>query len=342
MSTTLSDIARATQTSVSTVSRALSGSVAANRLNLDTRQRIQAAAQELGYRPNLNARTLRTQRSNSIGLIVNDITDPLVARIGNLIEQHLLLHGYSLMICNSNEDSEQEARHLWQLDQRGIDGLIIAPVSSDVEQLRQNLSATLPMVILNRSIAGLDATVAGDHEQTATLLCQTLRQAGVQRVAVVSGSSRLSIHRIRMQVVRQNFDVLALHEGPAIRKTGRDARAVFARLPIAPEAIICSGLVFANGIMQVTTVADLQNNPPALGVFDWVPMQHLLPVPIAAAVQDVYELAEGCVEQLMPMLSEPVPGAAAQRRPQEPLIFAGQIKLNPAYEAWADRRLAVQ
>ncbi len=198
MSATLSDIARATQTSVSTVSRALAGGAAALRLNEDTRLRIQAAAHKLGYRPNLTARTLRTHRSHSIGLIINDITDPLIARIGNLIEQGLLAQGYSLMICNSNEDSQQEAEHLRQLVQRGIDGLIIAPVSCDAEQLRQNISPTLPLVILNRPIAGLDATVAGDHEQSAAILCQALQEACVHRVAVVSGSSRLVVHRIRM------------------------------------------------------------------------------------------------------------------------------------------------
>ncbi len=142
-------------------------------------------------------------------------------------------------------------------------------------------------------------------------------------------------------MVRKNFEVLAVHEGPAQRQTGRDAHAIFARLQSAPDAIICSGLVFANGIMQVTTAADVQNNPPALGVFDWVPLQHLLPVPIVASVQDVYELAEGCVRQLLPMLSGPTADNVAQRQ-AKPLIFRGQIKFNPAFEAWAARRKFTQ
>src|SRR5476651_789798 len=96
VATTLVDIAKATSTSVSTVSRVLAGGVIANRISKETRERVQAAAEKLDYRPNLVARTLRTRRSNTIALLVSDIANPFYAQIASLVERRLYQHGYSL------------------------------------------------------------------------------------------------------------------------------------------------------------------------------------------------------------------------------------------------------
>ena len=112
MPPTLVDIARETNTSVSTVSRVLAGGVIANRISKETRERVQLAATRLGYRPNLVARTLRTRRSNTIALLVSDIANPFYAQIASLIEQRLHQHGYSLMLCNSGENPTREVEYL--------------------------------------------------------------------------------------------------------------------------------------------------------------------------------------------------------------------------------------
>src|SRR5271170_5222233 len=128
MPATLHDIARETKTSISTVSRVLSGGPAAKKISAITAQRVRQAAERLGYRPNLIARSLRTRKTNTIALLVSDISNPFFAQIGSQIEQSLSRQGYSLMLCNSGEDAEREAEYLQLLVQKGIDGLIIVPL----------------------------------------------------------------------------------------------------------------------------------------------------------------------------------------------------------------------
>ncbi|HTW94431.1 MAG TPA: LacI family DNA-binding transcriptional regulator [Tepidisphaeraceae bacterium] len=123
MSATLSDIARETRTSISTVSRVLAGGTAARRISRATADRVRAAAQRLGYRPNLVARSLRTRKSDTIALLISDISNPFFGQIGNLIEQSLHRHGYSLMLCNSGEDPQREVEYLQLLAQKAIGGL---------------------------------------------------------------------------------------------------------------------------------------------------------------------------------------------------------------------------
>jgi LacI family transcriptional regulator len=86
---TLIDIARETQTSVSTVSRVLAGGAVAQRISEQTRTRVLEAAKRMGYRPNLLARSLRTRKSNTVAMLVADIGNPFYASIGSMIEQLL-------------------------------------------------------------------------------------------------------------------------------------------------------------------------------------------------------------------------------------------------------------
>src|SRR5215212_5204626 len=99
MTPTLVDIARETNTSVSTVSRVLSGGAMANRISKETRRRVQEVADRLGYR-----RSLLTRKTYTVALLVSDISNPFFAQLGSLVERSLARHGYSLMLCNSAEN----------------------------------------------------------------------------------------------------------------------------------------------------------------------------------------------------------------------------------------------
>src|SRR5688500_16971210 len=106
MSITLEDISKATGFSVPTVSRVLSNS--RYPVNAATRQRILEVAQALGYRPNLSARSLRTERTFTIGILVDDIMSPFVPPIVRGIQDRLMEHGFSCLIVNSDWNPEIE------------------------------------------------------------------------------------------------------------------------------------------------------------------------------------------------------------------------------------------
>jgi LacI family transcriptional regulator len=317
---TLVDIAKETNTSVSTVSRVLAGGVIANRISKETRERVQLVANRLGYRPNLVARTLRTRRSNTIALLVSDIANPFYAVIASLVERRLHQHGYSLVLCNSGENPTREVEYLQLLNQKAIDGLVLVPITIDRDHVMQHIPAKLPLVILDRPIPGIDTTVACDQAQSAKLLCETLHKSGVRRVAVVSGPPHVLTHHSRAQSAAEFFEIVYLHEGPARQDTGREAVARL--MPHRPDAIVCTNNALALGLIDALVQID---NPPIVGVFDEVPMMHVLPIPIVCAIQDVNALAEGCVAQLLPLLT-------GEGKTPTPMILPGRVATNRAFE----------
>ena len=303
MRPTLIDIAKQTNTSVSTVSRVLTGGRVAQHVSDETKTRVLAAAKALGYRPNLVARGLRTRKTGAVALLVSDIANPWFARLASLVEQSLHRRGYSLVLCNSGEDPEIEAEYLNLLPQKGIDGLILVPLIRTKKALHEFVPPDLPLVVLDRPIPGIAASVSSDEEQLAGLLCDTLGRALVRRVAIVSGPHNVVTHRRRTELVGKCFNVVATHEGPAQPETGRQAFIKFIagdegnEPPI--DAIVCTNNFLGIGVIDA--IATLEK-PPIIACFDEIPMMHLLPLPIVCAIQDIPLLAEACVSQLMPQL----------------------------------------
>ena len=322
MPPTLVDIAKETHTSVSTVSRVLAGGIIANRISKETRDRVQLVANRMGYRPNLVARTLRTRRSNTIALLVSDIANPFYSQIASLVEQRLHQHGYSLVLCNSGENPTREVEYLQLLNQKAIDGLVLVPITIDREHLMQHIPAKLPLVILDRPIPGIESTVACDQLQSAKLLCETLHKSGVRKVAMVTGPLHVVTHQRRAQALSECFEIVGQHEGPSRQDTGREAVAKL--MPLGPDAIVCTNNSLAHGLIDALVQIE---NPPVIGVFDEVPMMNVISIPIVCAVQDVNALAEGCVAQLLPLLS-------GDAKTSQPMILPGHTASNRAFEAW--------
>lgn len=326
MSPTLADIAKATGTSVSTVSRVLAGGTVARRISQATRERVIEAASRAGYRPNLIARTLRTRRSHTCAFLISDIANPFFAQIGSLVEQTLHKHGYSLMLCNSGEDPDREAEYLQLLSQKAIDGLILVPVARNGHRLRENLPANLPLVILDRPVDGEEPAVFSDQDQSTHILCDELDRMGVKRIVLVSGPKSVVTHQRRSKLVAERFEVLGEVEGPPQIQTGREAMEKYGHLK--PEAFVCTNNFLGQGVIEATMEAE---HAPIIGVFDEIPMMHLIPVPIVASCQDIPALADGCVQQLLGQLSN------GDGKPK-PIVLTAHLVTNRAYDARRARR----
>jgi LacI family transcriptional regulator len=299
MAPTLVDIARETKTSVSTVSRVLSGGAMANRISRDTRDKVKRAADRMGYRPNLLARSLRTRKTYTIALLVSDVANPFFGLLGSLIERALAQHGYSLVLCNSAENIEKEADYLRMVAAKGIDGLIVVPLASTREQILNSIPERLPLVILDRPIVGIASSVASDQDQIARILCDTLDTADVKRIALVCGPLHVITHRRRSEILSERFEVLSRYEGPAQKATGRAAFLQFTEVLSSIQAIVCTNNFLAQGVVE--TLGQIEHSP-IVGVFDEIPMMDLLRVPIVCAMQDIPALAEGCVAQILKLM----------------------------------------
>ncbi len=326
MPPTLHDIACKTRTSVSTVSRVLAGGAPSLRISAATRQRVREAADRLGYRPNLLARSLRTRRSHTVALLVSDIANPWFGQLASLIEQSLHREGYSLILCNSGEDAALEEQYLRLLSQKGIDGLMIVPLARSKKTLLGLLPTNLPVVIIDRPIPGIAASVSSDPEQLAGELCDTLERAGVKNIAVVSGPSHVITHRRRAQIVSRRFTILDQVEGPAQNETGRMALIRFLNLNTAPDAIICTNNFLCQGVLD--GIGRIEQ-APIMAVFDDVPMMHLLSVPMVASLQDVPMMADAAVRQLLPQLT----GQTVKIRP---ILLRARVVVNDAFRKRAE------
>ncbi len=323
---TLSDIARETRTSVSTVSRVLAGGVLANRISDATRRRVREAAHRLGYRPNLIARSLRTRQSHTVALLVSDIANPWFGQIAKLVENSLHRHGYSLMLCNSSGDADRESEYLRLLPQKGIDGLILVPMLRTRKALYDYIPPDLPLVILDRPIPGIACSVSSDEGHLCGLLSDTLDSVGVRNIAIVCGPQYIITHRDRCMLLSKRFHVLASHEGRAQKETGQQAYARFSN--IQPDAVVCTNNFLGQGYIDAMTKVD---HPPIIGCFDDIPMMNHLPIPIACANQDVDLLAESCVNQLLPQLRR-------ESFKPEPILLPSRAVTNVAFQRLYESR----
>lgn len=320
MSATLAHIAEAAGTSISTVSRVLTAAPAASRISLKTRNRVIETAQQLGYRPNLLARSLRTRKTHTIALIVSDIANPWFGRLVSLVEQNLSRSGYSVMICNSCENAALEQEYLRLLPQKGIDGLIVVPLADSREALLEPLPVGLPVVVLDRPVKGIAASIATDQRQASELLCTELLDIGVKTVALVRGPEHVFTHRMRAQAVRGCFDVVLDFEGPAQHETGRSAWQALAGKEV--DAVVCTNNFL--GIGAIEAMSGSKRLPP-VGCFDEIPLMDLLPMPIACSMQDVPSLANAAVQMMLQLLAGEVSIS--------PLSLPAHILTNKAFDA---------
>lgn len=320
MPPTLLDIARRTKTSVSTVSRVLAGGPTAQRISAPTRKLVEAAAGQMGYRPNLLARSLRTRKSNTVALLVSEIGNVWFGQLASLIQQRLHAHGYSTMLCNSGENIAREEEYLKLLPQKGIDGLIVVPLARKKRVLLKHLPKNLPLVVLDRPVPGIAASVSTDEDHMVNQLCDELERIGVRRISLVSGPRDIFSHARRSEIAAGRFDVISDHEGPALCETGRAAYAKFASL--SPQAVFCTNNVLAEGVISAM---ESFVNPPVIACIDSLTMMRLLPLPIIAAVQDVKALAESAVNQLLPLLENP-------KTRSRPTLLHAPIVANRAFQ----------
>jgi LacI family transcriptional regulator len=316
MPPTLEDIAKETRTSISTVSRVLSGGRAANRISAETRDRVLAVSKALGYRPNLLARGLRTRKSHTVALLISDISNPFFGQIASLIEKQLHREGYSLVLCNASGDVDRETEYLELLPQKAIDGLILVPVARTKKALMEVLPPEMPLVVLDRPIAGISATVSTDHDHMAQILCDELERVGVKSVAIACGPQNIYTHRRRCELIAKRFKVLDTQEGRAQPETGRAAWRKFQALK--PDAIVCTNNFLAIGVMEEIREPD---SCPVIAAFDEIPIMHLLPVPLVGIRQDIPLLAESCVKLLMEQLT-------GENAHPEPILLTSRVITN--------------
>lgn len=150
---TIKEIAELLNISGSTVSRVLSGKSKKYRISSNTERLVKETATKYNYRPNQVARNLRLQQSNTIGLVIPDISNPFFCNLALKIETELRARGKLILLCDTHDDSELEKESIQLLIDRQVDGLLVAPVGLKGDHL---LHLSKPLIIIDRYFEDLD------------------------------------------------------------------------------------------------------------------------------------------------------------------------------------------
>ncbi|GAA3420917.1 LacI family DNA-binding transcriptional regulator [Streptosporangium vulgare] len=181
MAATIRDVARASGVHVSTVSRTFS---APHLVNTETRNRVLAVAEDLGYRPNRAARALTTGRTHNIGLIVADISNPFFPPLIKAAQAHARARDYHVFVADTDEDPQVE-EELIQTLAKQVDGVLLCSPRLSNRAI-ERLHADVPFVVVNRRMKGLP-TILMDVGEGARLAIEHLTGLGHRRIALLSG-----------------------------------------------------------------------------------------------------------------------------------------------------------
>jgi DNA-binding LacI/PurR family transcriptional regulator len=204
---TIRDVARESGYSASTVSIVLNSAPLSRYIPNGTKERIQATARRLGYRPNPLARSLRSQRSNIVGVMVFDILDPFCTPILHGLENSLYQANYLSLLADSHNEPQRFERYLEMLLDRRVEGLIVIAnwLVTDIKVLADLTARQIPTVIAGRGIEIANAsTVSVDNEGGAALALEHLYRLGHREIAFLRGPKTLASSGQRWKGVR-NF-----------------------------------------------------------------------------------------------------------------------------------------
>ncbi len=266
--------------------------------------RIEQAIAELGYRPNQMARGLKRGRTRLIGMLVADIRNPYSIAVMHGVETACRAHGYSLVVCNTDRDDEQERQHLALLRSYNIEGLIVNTLGHHRDELHE-LHREMPLVLVDRKVDGLDSDMVGlNNPQAVEMALTHLEQRGYRDVLLVTEpydgtSSRIervsSFQTQAAQRSRLSGTVLETSDDLGTRLRN------FLNTPAAgPKALFC-----ANGVAALAATQALREigcrlfedvGLIALDDLDWYP---LVGSGITALAQPTQEIGARAFECLL-------------------------------------------
>jgi DNA-binding LacI/PurR family transcriptional regulator len=258
MSVSLTDVAKAADVSIATVSRVLAGSD--HPVAEETRLRVLKAAEELGYQPNLVARSLRTDQTYTIGIIVENMLSPFIPPIVRGIQDRLEMDDYFCIIINAGWDPEAEAEAIQTLRKRQIDGIIFVESwlrsSDEVYEL-----ADEPHMFVHRLFNSLCLnSVVPDDRYGARLATRHLAQLGHRRIAFINGPegwdatiNRLAGYQEELAAWGIPFDPVLVERGDWEVQSGYLAAQRLIALPDPPTAIFAG-----NDLMALGTIYAIQ------------------------------------------------------------------------------------
>lgn len=306
----IKDVARRAGVSVATVSRALAGS---DLVRAETAERIRTVARELRYVPHNGARSLATNRTNTVGVLLPDLHGEFFSELMRGLDRAARSRGYHLLVSGFHND-RGEVESVLRTTRGRVDGVILMAPDADVRALRRELVETLPTVLLNcrAEDAGCDSFDV-DNVGGAMAVVRHLAALGHRRIAMVTGPPTNHDAAERLRGFRRAVAELGLEAEPGLEiagdfteHSGRLAAAALLALDPRPGAVFA-----ANDDMAIGLVAGLREagvalpDEVAVAGFDDIPYARFITPPLTSVRIDITELGERAMARLLDVIQKP-------------------------------------
>ncbi|MBK8780982.1 MAG: LacI family DNA-binding transcriptional regulator [Anaerolineales bacterium] len=305
--TSIKDVAKAAGVSTATVSRVLANNAP---IKAETRKRVLEAVAKLNYRPNLIARSLRAQKSTKIGLVVSDIRNPFFTAIGRAVEDAAYEQGYSVLMCNTDENPEKEELYLNLLYDENVAGVIFSPTQQFSASFN-SYDTRMPFVIIDRALEskGTDMVLL-DNVSAAYELTKHLLDNGYRKLAGLFGdvSTTGQERSLGFQKALEDFQLkpVAAHFIPPRIQQGYDATIALLDSTNRPDAILTSNSLLMAGALQALRDKKISvPNEMGLVGFDETTWGELVDPPITVMAQPTEEIGRTATELLFQRIQEP-------------------------------------
>jgi len=308
---TIADVAAHALVSKSTVSQFLNKRY--EYMSELTRERIELAVEELDYRPNIVARSLKQKSTFTVGVIVANILHAFSTQIIRAIENKFNEKGFHIIVCNADDEPDKEKDYIEMLMAKQVDGIIIFPTGGNIDLYKRMKNSNYPTVFMDRTIAdlGID-TVLLDNKQAATLAVDRFVKSGYDRIAIVTTSIIRSISP-RVERIQGYKDALAHHQLPVnpdyIKTADLDAihlaiEQLF-KLETPPDAVLAGNDIVLMEILKYIKRHNLKipEDVSVIGIDD-VPFASFYTPPLTTVSQPTVEMANLAVKLLMNQINK--------------------------------------
>jgi len=309
----ITDVAAKAGVSVTTVSHVLSSR---RPVSQATRNRVMKVIEELDYRPNELARSMRAQRTFTIALIVPDITNPFYTSVARGLQDKVRPVSYHCIVASTDGDREVERDILHQLLTR-VDGVALSGSDKSPEDLRPVVDARLPLVLLGADTPGpgFDVVTNADNDSGA-LAANYLLERGHRRIAFITApvdfgapARRVEGYRSALAEAGLTADPGRVVSTPVTREGGARAMAALMDLPERPEAVICVNDVVAIGAIDAAAERGL-NVPGDVAImgFDDIEAAALVTPKLTTMATASREHGQAAGELILERITETEPG----------------------------------
>jgi LacI family transcriptional regulator len=309
--TTLKEVAARAGVSSATVSYVINNT---RRVTPEVKQRVQEALEELEYRPNVLARSLRKGKTRTLGLILPDSANPFYAELGHALENSAFHNKYNIILCNSDSSAERERLYFDLLVGKQVDGIILNSEEKDPHILKRFLPENYPIVLVDRDFSeNIFDTVLTDNFLGGYLATRYLIELGHKRIACVTGPATFlgamnRLHGYQQALVEfglpTNNDLIECGDFTAV--SGHLVAQRLLKLRQPPTAVFLCNDMMAIGFER-SAIEMLRKIPEDISIvgFDNIELCKYLSPTLTSVAQPMEAIAEKAIQLLLDRIGDP-------------------------------------